>query len=233
MNLFKGRGKKKKGIFIYLACGRWCKQTVITSVSAGSCYITVIICDVMVCVCVWAWVCKCVWRVHYCECLDRGHENLPKNRKKWRAIPSYFRPLQHETPSHIPPPPPPPPPSLCTAEVLVAMVISSLNSVHFHSTPFWWNPAHSRQLVYRRTVGRTVGTRSIRLKLLLIFTIWTFDSPPKRPLPVFLPLNQPFKLEWHQTPPFTLQLIHSSRVRGSLRQSDPSCLCSSRWKEDI
>ena len=50
--IYLKKKKQKKGIFIYLACGPWCKQTVITSVSTGSCYITVIICDVMVCVCV-------------------------------------------------------------------------------------------------------------------------------------------------------------------------------------
>lgn len=37
-------------MFIYLTCERWCKHAVITFASTRPCYITVIICDVMLCV---------------------------------------------------------------------------------------------------------------------------------------------------------------------------------------
>lgn len=106
---------------IYLACGCWCKRVVITSVSTRSCYITVIICDVMVCV----WVCvksSLLW------VLGPQPSESPKTIKV-KSDSLHFRPLHHETPSHIPL-------MLYTAEVLVAMVITSLNSVPLHSTPF-------------------------------------------------------------------------------------------------
>lgn len=110
-------------ICIYLAGGHWCKRVVITSVSTRSCYITVIICDVMVCVSVRVCVkSSLLWVLGL-----RPWESPETIKVKSDSL--HFRPLQHETPSHTPL-------MLYTAEVLVAMVISSPNSVPFHSTPF-------------------------------------------------------------------------------------------------
>lgn len=79
--MFLPSGNMDFYMFVFiLACRRWCKSAVITSVSRRPIYN----CDYLWCHCVC--VRACVRRLHYRECLDRSHENLPK---AWRAIPCF------------------------------------------------------------------------------------------------------------------------------------------------
>lgn len=86
--------------------------------------------------CYYLWCNGVCVSVNMCECVKsslvwvfgpRPWESPKTVKVKSDSL--HFRPLQHETPSHIPL-------MLHTAEVLVAMVISSPNSVPLHSTPF-------------------------------------------------------------------------------------------------
>lgn len=92
-------------VFI-LACWHWCKPGVITSVSARSCYISVVTRDVMGCEC--ERVCERVKSSLMWALGPRPRESpestQKKNEKKnkQRAIPSTLGALQRETPSHIP-----------------------------------------------------------------------------------------------------------------------------------
>lgn len=102
-------------------------------------------------------VCVCVWRIHYCECFGPRPRESPKNHKSEERFPSST--LGHFSMKL--------PPTLLlmlyAAEALVAMVISSPNSV-----PFSTRPPFDEILPVPAcfcTAGCTVGTWCFGLKL--------------------------------------------------------------------
>lgn len=123
-------------VFI-LACWHWCKPGVITSVSARSCYISVVTRDVMGCEC--ERVCERVKSSLMWALGPRPRESPESTQKKMRKKISRerFLPLWGHFSVKLPPTFPRAPHHggpRCHGDLIAQFSPSSLD-------PFWWNPA--------------------------------------------------------------------------------------------